>query len=99
MRSFTILAALILLFSILYTDSYLSAQASEDRIFVDLPERGLVAETMLEPRRYEFREVSEAILRVYKEEDMTVEAAVISIPTEDKQPAEETKLVLTKFDG
>lgn len=60
----------------------------------------VVGEKTLEPGEYIFKEISPRVVQVFTNNDeMQVEAAVITIDTQDKQTADETKVVLSKFEG
>jgi hypothetical protein len=75
------------------------AQTVTKQIKVTFPQRVVIAEQTLEPGEYMFKEVSDKLVQVFDNDQMAAEAAVITIDTENKQPSEETKVVLFRVAG
>lgn len=73
-------------------------QTIDKRVIVTLPDKVMIADKALDAGKYTIHEVSNHTLQVLDNDNkMRAEAAVVTIDTEDKQPAKETKLVLFKF--
>jgi hypothetical protein len=75
------------------------AQAVEKQVNATIPYSVVVADKALEPGKYTLRETANHVIQVFEGDKMIAKAAVITIDTEDKQPAKETKLVLYRFGG
>jgi len=73
------------------------AQNLVDRIRVDMPYRVAVGDKVLEPSKFEIREVTENMLQFFDSNELKVEATVFTIPTFDNQPSPETRVVLRKY--
>ena len=75
------------------------AQTIEKQVNATIPYSIVVAEKTLEPGKYTLRETANHVIQVFEGDKMLTKAAVITIDTEDKQPAKETKLILFRFGG
>jgi hypothetical protein len=73
------------------------AQTMQNRILVNLPHPALVQDAILEPGRYELREVSPNLIQIFRNDVMRAEAAVQAISMEDNRPADETLIVFRAF--
>jgi hypothetical protein len=93
-------AAIGLLGSILVAEAPIGrAQTVEKQVNATIPYNIVVADKTLEPGKYTLRETANHVIQVFEGDKMIVKAAVITIDTEDKKPAKETKLVLDRFGG
>jgi len=75
----------------------LRGQDFVDGVKVTLPQPVTVGEKVLQPGEYEIRRASQfqdQILRIYNNDKMVYETNVITVPTEDKQTPEDSKVVL-----
>ena len=99
MKRYSYLLALIVL-----TVGVFEARAQgplHDRVTVDLPFYFRVGDRILEPSRYQIRQLSGTVLQIVRNPDdpknMRVEAAMITIPTESARARRETKVVLRRY--
>jgi hypothetical protein len=74
-----------------------NAQSSNNRIQVEIPYQVAVADSVLDPAKFEIREVSDRVLQLFDKDHLKVEATVFTIPTFDRKPAAETLVQLRKY--